>query len=654
MAVGATRRSLPWSRALVAGAAAVVFSHLGNTQFFGFTSLVAVVVLAALAVLGVRRRPRADRRKLWIVLGATAGALVLALLGFGLGAASARPAIEDGNRAAREGLDLLGSGDLDGASAAFSRAADRFDAADGHLGRPWAQPARLVPVAAQHRRAATELVEAASAGSREIARQLAAIDYDALRVVNGRIDLDAIRGLQAPVVALQGTLDDLIATVGEVRDPWLVDELDDRIAELYDDLVAQQDDVANARVAVERAPAMLGADDPRVYFLAFTTPSESRGLGGFMGNWAEITVDEGRLEVTEFGRTRDLAGGDPVKTLEPPDAAFLELYGAALWGDVSTLRAGPAVWSNITVSPHFPSVGGLIAQLYPQSVGRDLDGVVAMDVFAVAKLMEITGSVELPNGVVLDADNATDYLLREQYITDDNAERIDNLEYVAQAATERLLTSELPAPPVLGEMFGPLARENRLVAWMTRPDEQDVLARVRMTGELPPLAGGDGLVVALNNASGNKIDVFLEGSATYDVKVNRLRDRVDGTATITLRNEAPSSGLPDYLIGNALDLPRGTNRIQLMLFTALDVTSFSVNGQPGGFTRNSEQGYIVTSAFLDIPSGGEVVVELGVGGPIDPVADYRLVTRAPAAVKPFPIEVAVDLDNRDPAPEVVP
>ena len=45
---------------------------------------------------------------------------------------------------------------------------------------------------------------------------------------------------------------------------------------------------------------------PRRYLVLFTTPSESRGLGGFVGNYAELTIDDGHLSMTSFGRAEDL------------------------------------------------------------------------------------------------------------------------------------------------------------------------------------------------------------------------------------------------------------------------------------------------------------------------------------------------------------
>ena len=52
---------------------------------------------------------------------------------------------------------------------------------------------------------------------------------------------------------------------------------------------------------------MLGADGQRRYLIMFTTPAESRGITGFFGNYADVTIDNGAIEVTEFGRHSDLS-----------------------------------------------------------------------------------------------------------------------------------------------------------------------------------------------------------------------------------------------------------------------------------------------------------------------------------------------------------
>ena len=39
---------------------------------------------------------------------------------------------------------------------------------------------------------------------------------------------------------------------------------------------------------VEVRLPLLGQDGPRTYFVAFTTPAEARGAGGYMATWAEL------------------------------------------------------------------------------------------------------------------------------------------------------------------------------------------------------------------------------------------------------------------------------------------------------------------------------------------------------------------------------
>jgi Protein of unknown function (DUF4012) len=642
--IGLQRRSLPWSRALVAGTALQVLSRLGDVERFGFTSVIAIVVMLVLAILGIRRRPRRHRRLMWIVLAGLAGGAVLGTLGFGVAALQARSDLEEGNRVARAAIDQLGAGNFNEAQAGFTQASELFGSADDALSRPWGQLARLVPVVAQHRNSAVALTHGGSEVSSTIANVLSVVDYDALRVVNGRIDLNAVAVLDQPLNDLAAALTELEDTVIEARSPWLVDALSTRLDDLLVDVSEQQDKADNAMTAVNAAPAMLGADGARVYFIAFTTPVEVRGLGGFMGNWAEVTITDGDLEVTDFGRTLDLnSGGSATKRLDGISQEYADRYGDFLLTNNDDRVAGPNVWSNITGSPHFPSVAATIAELYPQSGGKTLDGVFVMDVYAIAKLMEITGPVPIDDqGTTIDSTNAAGYLLETQYELADNAERIDLLEEVALTTVQRLLTSSLPAPPELGRMFGPLAREGRLAGWAVRPEEQDVFQRVNMAGLLPDRDGGDGVLVTFNNAAGNKIDNFLDGEVAYDVIVDRDADVVTGAITLTIRNSAPTSGLPDSVIGSQIGLPVGTNRTILTVYTGLPVIGYAVGEEPGEFEVGTENGYFTSTTFLDLAPGSETTVVVYVEGAIPDDVPYRVTVTNSPLVRPMPTTVSVN------------
>ena len=76
--IGLRRQSLPWSRAMVAGVAVQVLARLGSVEFFGLTSIIGIVVMLALAVLGMRRRPRKVRKVMYFgAAGVAAGVSTL-------------------------------------------------------------------------------------------------------------------------------------------------------------------------------------------------------------------------------------------------------------------------------------------------------------------------------------------------------------------------------------------------------------------------------------------------------------------------------------------------------------------------------------------------------------------------------------------------
>ena len=53
--------------------------------------------------------------------------------------------------------------------------------------------------------------------------------------------------------------------------------------------------------------------------MLFGTPAETRELGGFVGNFAEVTADKGKLTLTRSGRSLELSDpkGEAGWTLAP-------------------------------------------------------------------------------------------------------------------------------------------------------------------------------------------------------------------------------------------------------------------------------------------------------------------------------------------------
>jgi len=263
-----------------------------------------------------------------------------------------------------------------------------------------------------------------------------------------------------------------------------------------------------------------------------------------------------------------------------------------------------------------------------------VNGVIAMDAYVVQALLAYTGPIELSQfDVQLTSENAADYILREQYElgADDNLQRIDALEEAAELTTNALLSGSLPEPTQLARDLGPLAAERRLLMWAADPEQRDLLRRVGLLGEIPPLDGGDGWSVAVTNASGNKIENYLERAFSYSAQTDD-EGMTTGTLRIELTNTAPNTGLPNYVIGNALGLPTGTSRLYLSAYSALGLTGATLDGVATGMEVETEAGWNVYSRFVDIPPGGTVLLEVHLRGAVaDP---ERIVTWTQPLVTP--------------------
>ena len=88
----------------------------------------------------------------------------------------------------------------------------------------------------------------------------------------------------------------------------------------------------------------------------------------------------------------------------------------------------------------------------------------------------------------LTADNAVPFLLRDQYVVaEDKADRIDALAEAASITFDALLGDALPEPITIARDLGPLAAERRLLVWSADAEEQALLERVHLAGQIPPL-----------------------------------------------------------------------------------------------------------------------------------------------------------------------
>jgi hypothetical protein len=633
-------------KAAVVGASVNLMFYSQWAEVFGVSSLVGIVACGAFCLFVFKTDSamfKVTRNKAVAVCSVFA----VALLGLCLALLMAKAPLTNGNRLAREGIAALNQGDLAVARQRLDSAQEQLETASSWLNSPLTYMARAIPVVSQHRDAAAKLSSSFSQSLEQLSLGISQFDLEKLRIVEGSIDLVAVSDLRAPLAQMLAVMNDLEGDLFAAQNPWLIGRIQDEFAELLGEVDQQLERGANAQVALDLAPQILGRDRPMRYFVALTTPVEARGHGGFMGNWIELSIDEGRIEVDEYGRATDLnaAGDRPRKITGPAD--WVERYGDFGFTNAPGGSVGEHPWQNITMSPHFPSTGQVISELYPQSGGRNLDGVFAMDVETVSALLEFAGPVAVAGrDEPLTFENAVEFLLHDQYVDFAVNDRIDLLESVTRQALDQILAGELPPPNVVANRLGPMVAEGRLTGYSPDPDVQDLFTRIGMSGSLACDQTVDCFAVTIDNASGNKIDYFLDLKVDYSVEVARNSNEVRGMVSITAANSSPSSGLPDYVIGNMVGLPRGSNQMLISIHSRLGYVRSTDPTDNLDWWFSSEQGHNVSSVYVDVPPGETVNLTVELGGSLDLRNGYSLTARNPAAVRPWSTKIELIEDGK--------
>ena len=205
---------------------------------------------------------------------------------------------------------------------------------------------------------------------------------------------------------------------------------------------------------------------------------------------------------------------------------------------------------------------------------------------------------------------------------------------------------ELPGPQDMIAVLSQPALEGHISMWAVDPGEQSMLALVGMEGALPVLdeqrPQSDGLAVVTNNANGNKIDTFLHRTVTYSASYDAEIGFVQSIVEVTLTNNAPAAGLPDYVIGNKVDLPKGWNRTLLSVYSPLTLVGMTLDGEGVPTESERELGWNVYTSAADVPPGESVTFLFTFDGTVKP-GPYSLVYRPQGL--PLADQLTVDVVN---------
>jgi UDP-N-acetylmuramyl pentapeptide phosphotransferase/UDP-N-acetylglucosamine-1-phosphate transferase len=610
----------------------------------------AVVVLLVVGVeAGRARLEREPARGLpiwsWLVILVLVVWLVAAAAPLALAANDTVDLMQLGREQATRALNAARDGDTITARGSFDEAARSFSQARDKLDNPLTRTGLGIPFLASNVKAAQTLADIGTDLANAGETLTAAVDPDALEVVDGRLPVEEVRKIIPKLEQGAAVLSDARTRLEDLRsDPYLVDQVREAVDKVYGQLARADREAGRTAAAAHLAPAIFGADGDRTYLLVTQNNSESRATGGFIGSYALITAHNGKLHVGDMIRTNTwnqaVRAATDLSYKAPDD--FKRRYGQ--YRPDTTLQ-------NINLSPDFPSVASALMSLAPQAGLPEVDGVLSVDPQGLAALLELTGPVMVEDWPTpIDSGNVVNVTLRDAYAAFANSpERADFLGDVAKAAVDKFTSETRGKPAQIAKVLGKAAHEGHLDLAFSRPEEQALAVGLNVSGRMEPVLS-DAVAVTTSNLAGNKIDYYLDRSVDYRVMVRPNDSRTSAATTasldVDLHNTAPDSDLPESVIGPFVPdrFVAGENRVLLSMYSPLVFVKADVDGVSTSVSPNQERGRNVYSLIQRILSGQTKSTTTKLAGDVDLHGGwYSLQVRAQPTLNPDRMHVSVDV-----------
>lgn len=343
-------------------------------------------------------------------------------------------------------------------------------------------------------------------------------------VTNGRVDLpalaevlDSFEGVRTHVAAAQDSLSAVEADAPLIGG---------KIADLRDDGLAGLEPVGRGvdtlAPLADVLPDLLGKNGQRDYLIAILNPAEQLYSGGTPLAFTPMSVRDGRIEM---GVPQDTA---------THGAAFVPRYWPKVKGNPfhrGRLRIGTA-----TFAPDWSVSGEESLRAWRSLRGKQMDGLIAIDVMALRDLVAITGPLDVPFYGEVTADNFVQTLIGSYDSIPDYRVRHQINQTLVPIFRDRLFRTGQ-----FLEKFQALAANadgRHFAVYLRDPAAQAALARLGLTGELSD-TDHDYLGVFTQNAVPSKTDYWQSRTVTSDVQL-----AVDGSARVTATTRIHNDSTP--------------------------------------------------------------------------------------------------------------
>jgi hypothetical protein len=301
---------------------------------------------------------------------------------------------------------------------------------------------------------------------------------------------------------------------------------------IYETISQARQKTLYAKSIAQGLPWILGQDQKRTYLLLFQNNMELRPTGGYIGSFAVVGVEKGRLVDMEIQDVFS-ADGQLKGHVEPPEP-IKKYLGEAGW----YLR--DSNWD-----PEF-SVSAQRAEWFlDKELGLSFDGVIALDLEAVRKFLDVSGEINVPDySKKISSKNIyeeTRAEIEENFFPGSRV-KASFLTAVASSLLTKISERGEIDRLKLGKAAWEALEERNIQVFLHNGPVLKALDFLGWTGSLPDEicpnpCFGDWLGLAEANLGVNKANYYIERKA--ELLVELKEGQVKRTLTIAWSNKAP-------------------------------------------------------------------------------------------------------------------
>lgn len=390
-----------------------------------------------------------------------------------------------------------------------------------------------------------------------------------------------------------------------------------RVESLSARLSVYYDLIKKGRSIATLLPEVVALDGKKDYLILLQNNNELRPTGGFIGSFAKISLEGGKLRKLEVSDVYALDGQLPIH-VDPPKEIKEDLGQKDFF-----LR--DSNWE-----PDFPTSARQAEWFYTKESGERVEGVVAMDISAMEDLLRVVGPLDLADyNEKISADNLFERAITHAEVSffPGTQAKKSFLTALAQGLFNKLFFLPNQNWPGIVSSLGKSLDQKHLSVYLDNPRLFSYLISQNWGGVLPRVSSdpaepvSDFLAPVEANLGANKANYYLDRNYNLETVVGKDGD-ISHRLRISYTNRSPSDVFPAGLYKNRMRiyLPFGT-KLTRVLWAEKDITK-----NVSSFVDYGRSGY---SFLLELSPKEQKTLVLDYAVPVklnfkDNTATYRL------------------------------